>query len=50
MKFKKIEVVQAENYSDWWARVHHPLFKNVLFVNHAQRPRFKYRLTKGGRQ
>ncbi len=50
MKFKKIEVIQVKEFSDWWTRVHHPLFSNVLFVNHAQRPRFKYRLAKGGRQ
>ncbi len=49
MKFKKIEVIQVKEFSDWRARVHHYLFKNVLFVNHAQRLRFKYRLAKGGR-
>lgn len=48
MKFNKIKVVKAENVPDWWVRVHHPLFKNVLFVNHAQRTRFKYQLAKGG--
>lgn len=48
MRFKRIIVVQVENYSDWWARVPHPLFKNVLFVNHAQRQKFKYRLVKVG--
>lgn len=50
MRFKKIEVVQSVSCPDLWARVHHPLSKNVLFVNHAQRPRFKYRLAKGGIQ
>lgn len=49
MKFKKIEVIQIENYSAWWVRVHHPLLKNALFVNRSKRPRFKYRLVKGGR-
>lgn len=49
MRFKEIEVIKVKNYSDWWARVPHPLFKNVLFVNHAQRPQFKYKLSKGVR-
>lgn len=48
MRFKKTKTLNSKICPDWWARVPHPLFKNVLFVNHAQRPKFKYKLVKVG--
>lgn len=47
MRFKKIEVIVVKELSVWWAKTPPLMRKDILFVNHAQRPRLKYMLKRG---
>ena len=49
MKFIKMDVISTEILPIWWVKYSGSEFKRLLIVNEAKAPKWRLRLTRGGK-